>query len=113
MEESISTWYFKRTLRDTPSGSQVSYSYTPSKARDSISTSYRPSYGTRIPNHRPKISTYRRRKYPTKNYYQVWYVSLSILIFQKKNLLLIPQFSLFIGIQILLHDAIDIFNQNK
>lgn len=73
-DESISTWYFKRTMAKTPSGSQVSYSYKSAKARDSISSSYRPSYGTRTPSHRPDISTYRRRKYPGRCYYQTWYV---------------------------------------
>lgn len=111
MEESVSTWYFKRTLRNTPSGSQVSYSYTPAKARDSVSSSYRPSYGTREPNHRPKISTYRRRKYPTKNYYQVWYVFFFKTRYRER--FRANSFIFIIGILIPFLDVIEIIIHNN
>lgn len=73
--ESISTWYFKRTSRKTPSGTQVSYSYKPPRTSESISDSYKPPHSSRsYGEKRPEISTYRRRKYTNKSYYHVWYV---------------------------------------
>lgn len=83
--ESISTFYMKRTLRRTPAGEQVSYSYRSPRASSSVSTSYSPAYGRSSGTDaaaraakRPSVSTYRRRKYPTVTPYHIWYVLLFI-----------------------------------